>query len=438
MARVGGAGLEAGKEKAGLDGVSEFLRRWKYQLAFVPAMLLLCIVAVQAYRMAVHVPTNVVVPTGKMTAQVIQNVQPQAGGKQEIGAVEAEEEAVQSATSIKTFAGRTVLPPSYYLQKNQEMVQEEPVDHPVLQFNSEKTFENEVTSAGGTATAAVNAVEENKTPEAVLAEQAAEWSGDLRYLPMQTTAYKQPSKTERISSSGNAEQAKENVGMEALQIKTESGEVPADGVGNTVQTGSRPLKVEYTAPVTQEALEVKLTAPAPAAGASAGGSEVAEPEAADMEVSEPEPMLMQIQDSVDKAFVEVNVPAQIEKSSREAKPAAQINYEGDFSDDEKADIEKNLIPLFTEKSDVTAVNISKRDLGVTAAEVIRADGSREEKLFKKSDASGKWDEVKYVKRYYYDNGLSYVRLDLYPLPVYVYPPLYYSPLKYPYRYYYGY
>jgi hypothetical protein len=108
----------------------------------------------------------------------------------------------------------------------------------------------------------------------------------------------------------------------------------------------------------------------------------------------------------------------------------EIYYSYDFSEEEKSDLENNLFPDVIDGRNILTVNITKGELDVTKLEIVYVGGTSEARLFKKNVETGNWDEVRYAQKYYYDNALSYTKLDLEPLHFYV-------PFQYSDEYYYG-
>jgi hypothetical protein len=121
-----------------------------------------------------------------------------------------------------------------------------------------------------------------------------------------------------------------------------------------------------------------------------------------------------------------------------AKQYVPVYYDYDASEAEKIDIENNVIDsLPDDGKEIAFMNVSQKDLGVTAVEVIYADGDSSQKLFKKNVAAKKWNAAKYVNHYYYDDALAYEKSDGPSVDVPAVTPTVDTPFKYAASYHYA-
>lgn len=96
---------------------SSFFQKWRYSFALVPAFLLMVIVALQATRLPVTIPSETVNPDTATSLQATSQISDRSGS---------------SETTIQTFAGSSVMPKNYGNKnespdsENQNIVQKEP------------------------------------------------------------------------------------------------------------------------------------------------------------------------------------------------------------------------------------------------------------------------------------------------------------------------
>ncbi len=409
MARATSAGISPENDASMFEGVSEFVRRWRYQLAFVPAMLILCLVAVQAFNMTAKVPSEVVTQVPGITKDAdAARAEQQVSGNVTDSATQDLAVDMAKEPGIKTFAGRTVLPPDYYVRKGQSEGTNGSPDTPSLQFATKNTFEEpaSVTVTPAEASAVVMTAQPAPTgsgdqnPEEVaLAARAMSESGDLRYLPMQTETDSSEAMGETIESSDSGS------GMAQTSLNVVREESDAVVTQNENEREGTMLDVEFV-PVQNDALKPELVKSA---------QQYAEAE-------EPASDLTDAQESIDDALDSVKsgeIMMIVKKPpAPEIKPSFEINYLYDLPEDQKSDLENNVIAKLTKDKEVSEVIVSKRELGVTQVEVVYMNGVSEIKFYLKNSVSGKWDEVRFVVRYYYDDSLEYVRADILPAPAY--------------------
>jgi hypothetical protein len=315
MARIGEFGLQEEKEGFNVDGLLDFFGRWKYRLAAVPVLLILCLVGVQAFKMTVKVPTDVVVPAANYTMQSVQNgATREASGAEAVALTETQEES-----KIKTFAGGIALPSD----------------------GKDSTLVAQVMSNSGLAAA------EN-------------------------------------GSSGK--QVEEN---DVVNQKT-------------VEPVKQDAAPAFRAPAA-------VSAPAPMVVSAQFSQNNAK---SSYGLVAPSPSLIQVEASIDEAMKVVNGTAAGKTYAPRVKSSLNIQYFYDFPADEKSDLEESVIAGIAAQKNATIVNVSNGDLGVTVVEFICPDGSREIRFFRKNYATGKWDEVSYTKKYYYDDDLEYDNVNM--------------------------
>jgi hypothetical protein len=392
-----------GESESWADGVAEFVRRWKYQLALVPTVLVLALVAVQAFKIPVKVPgSDTVVPVME--------------GGNTVTNISAED--IPSDEGIKTFAGRNVLPPDYYLKKNLQS-RDLRFDLAPYAGTSYTAVSADEASSGNARTVGTGtvAVKEDAQPVAagVTMQQLVYDSYAGGTGTQVTVAIRQPASTS--VSSGVTEE--DNVGTKTANIgeSIESSRAQAEtGLLYSVTTSADSTTDNLLIP--QLVKEAPSTQLAPLQNVETAAAPTAVSKA----------LLVKPQDSAPEKEI-VAIPKSVTAAKENITEAPVIvNYNYSLTDSEKTDLEKKVIAALVNDKTVAYVNVDKADLGVVKITKTYENGKNEEFLYKKNASTGIWEQVKYAVRYYYDDSLEYVKMNLL-FPAYS---TYDSPLLYPY------
>ena len=102
----------------------------------------------------------------------------------------------------------------------------------------------------------------------------------------------------------------------------------------------------------------------------------------------------------------------------------KIYYDFSFSGD-KADFENKVLKNLLTAGGYVFAAVSEGEDGIVTVELSLADGkSITKKMYKFNNRTRLWDQVFYVRKYYYDNSLQYERLNLAPPSFYYTQPFY--------------
>ena len=377
-------GLKA--ERTDVARFAEFFGKWKYQLALVPVALVLVIVAAQTFKMPVAMKSEVVVPVPGIPAG---------------GGVDGRED-LQSAGSqvpvqlpkIRTFAGRTVLPYSYFRGRDAGEAESLASDSPAIRF-----MEDSGAAQGDNLPREPDeTVISGQAPEDAVTPQQALDNIATPQQAVQESVVPEP----QVEQAPQAEEGLVTDFTQKLFYPPAPQEVPGQKKPGTA-AGDVPEELadegeeEGFSPEEQEVPETGgVTADTQEAQGIQGQEAQQQTVVTDIEVTQ------QASDgTTERQFVEISVPPETQA------PAVQVYYGEAFEDEEKSIFESEVLAGMLRSVEFTLISVVPGEDGVVAVEMFMEDGSAKTRFFMKR--AGKWVEVEYVRRYYFDDSLIYER-----------------------------
>lgn len=407
-------GLDGRSEGFDVDGfadsVTEFFRKWKYQLALVPVAFVMVLVAAQSFKMPVNVKSEVVVPSG------MESVQSEKVTEKNITVEPEQADApVDSQTNIAGTAVDSTLPAPVaagQVSGDEQGLPPTSATYAVGQVNDESP-KNLVVPAEAVPQSAVPAKSvQNKTaPDSSGPASQKNLVVAGTYILPKTVATPAGA-TQVVKSAKKPGTAAGDVPPELLNQTEPSSLIvlppavsiePIGGGESVVTVGNVQTIVsqDLAAPVAADTGSLQTVAPTAVAPAA-----VAPPQTAVTSLpteSLPAPVSAVVSRTVDGVkLVEVAAPPMPEI-------VLPIYYEQTFEEDLKPEFEEKILADLVKGKDFTLASVSKGTDDVVTVELFLKDGSSEKKLYLKNVRTGVWNEVQYVQRYFYDDSLEYVR-----------------------------
>lgn len=372
------AGLEIEEEPSFWD----FLRKYKYNIALVPSMLLLVIVAIQASKLPVQIKTQVLVPTSSSEAtsdtQPSQNSQidqPQDSlAIQGVDHSNADQAGVdQTANSdqpkIKTFPGIMALPASL-----REKLQKQ-----------EATVNNNNYVTGSQLQPQAQNYAQPQTdfqPQPEVYIQNDQQTGQNYQPPVELS---QPPVGTFIGPQLPLVQSPQPV---SPQVNLQSNPVsnlpqPVQNLEPTYQPVQQSVDQGQTVPVT-----IPVIVPAPA---SVSPTPVFVPTL----VSPPAPVPVLAPQPLPK----LDTPPLIKNYP--------VYYNANFSNDQKTVFEQQVVAPLASVKPVSYVSVSEDANKVVTVQIYYKDGSAKSVYYQRDSKTLNWNNVQYVDTGYFDNGLQY-------------------------------
>lgn len=330
-------------------GWFERLAPLKSYFAVVPALGLVIVAVVGISKLPIDFGSKVVVPTAS-PSQESNEVQPFAQNS-------AGAEAV-SGSGLKTFPGRSVLPPNYF--QGDRTISAQSFDVQSLEANvagpeSTQPQQAEVSKKASTSPSPSTSapVQQPVTPKTT--ETPVQQQPPVQYFSYQTPA----NNTSRVGE-GNVKSPAQTVAPEVPSVSGStplaevSVEAPAPSV--TGETPSIPANSSLAPKTTQKSTE-KVLLP----------SFVANPQITRKPLE------------VDKSSTFSSVPTNLTLNDIAALPAQHLGlnvlYEGRFSTDERTILEKNLLPNMVGNQEIDYIQVSQLDAATIVIELHFKDGN---------------------------------------------------------------
>jgi len=423
-----GATGESVEGRGMFAAVHAFLGKWKYQLALVPVAFVLALVAVQSLMMSVKFESQTVKEVASTGVKLEKSFVSGGGeavdvvsGNNLVGGARVEE--AQGARAMPSLAMPTIVNPNGNTAEQAVGVESAP--------------------------ARVSRVEKSGQEQAL--DQASLSSASAPVLNL--VSIKKPG-----IAAGDVppELAQQVQGAQSLFLADESSQISkvSDAVNSSTERASGVSGRDGAFLTDQEAMEDSLSVadqkvieppavampvepPAVTAPKVVGSSAVVVPNAVEIPAIAGQKVTVTPASEMPKA---VESPAVAAPKVMELEPpkivkpeqnivvapdlSEKIYYDFSFSGD-KADFENKVLKNLLTAGGYVFAAVSEGEDGIVTVELSLADGkSITKKMYKFNNRTRLWDQVFYVRKYYYDNSLQYERLNLAPPSFYYTQPFY--------------